>query len=113
MRELVRDCSCGARTEVMEIEEELEAEGDVPLWENLVTQYRPEIRDGHVRIAGEKYACCVETQDLAGGFLVEEKKNSSHKGVLESMYCISWEVPARNGNTEVRKCRFRVVPAEK
>ena len=113
VKELVRSFSYDPETEVLEIADELEAEGDVPLWENLVTQYRPEIRNGQVWIAGEKYACRVETQDLAGGFLVEEKKNSSHKGVLESVYCISWEVPARNGNTEVRKCRFRVVPAEK
>lgn len=113
VKELVRSFSYDPETEVLEIADELEAEGDVPLWENLVTQYRPEIRNGQVWIVGEKYACRVETQDLAGGFLVEEKKNSSHKGVLESVYCISWEVPARNGNTEVRKCRFRVVPAEK
>ena len=113
VKELVRSFSYDPETEVLEIADELEAEGDVPLWENLVTQCRPEIRNGQVWIVGEKYACRVETQDLAGGFLVEEKKNSSHKGVLESVYCISWEVPARNGNTEVRKCRFRVVPAEK
>lgn len=113
VKELVRSFSYDPRTEVLEIEDELEAEGDVPLWENLVTQYRPEIRDGHVRIAGEKYACCVETQDLAGGFLVEEKKHFSHKGVLESVYCISWEVPAENGDPGVRKCRFRIVPSAK
>ena len=78
-----------------------------------MTQYRPEIRNGQLWIIGEKYACRVETQDLAGGFLVEEKKHSSHKGVLESVYCISWEVPAQEGNPGARKCRFRVVPAQK
>ena len=113
IKDLGRRFAYDPETEILEITDELEAEGSVPLWENLVTQYRPEIRNGQLWIIGEKYACRVETQDLAGGFLVEEKKHSSHKGVLESVYCISWEVPAQEGNPGARKCRFRVVPAQK
>ena len=113
IKELVRNFSYDPETEVLEISDELEAEGDMPLWENLVTQYRPEIRNGQVWITGEKYACRVETQDAAGGFLVEEKKNSSHKGILENVYCISWEVPAESGNRGIRRCRFRIVPETK
>ncbi len=110
--DLARRFSYDPQSEVLTIEDELKAGEDVPMWENLVTQYRPEIRNGQVWIQGEKYACRVETQDMAGSFLVQEKKNSSHKGVLEDVYCISWEVPAEEGNVGTRKCRFRIVPAK-
>ncbi|HJC56870.1 MAG TPA: heparinase II/III-family protein [Candidatus Eisenbergiella intestinipullorum] len=110
VKDLCRSFRYDPDTEVLEIADRLEAETDVPMWENLVTQYRPVIRNGQVWITGKDYACRVETGDLAGGFLIEEKKHSSHKGVLENVYCISWEVPAGKDNPGERSCRFRIVP---
>ena len=111
VRDLKRSFSYDPDTEVLEITDELEAEADVPVRENLVTQFVPVIRDNRVWIQGENYACVVETGDQTGGFVIEEKKNSSHKGVPESVYCISWEVPAQEGQTGRRKCRICVKPA--
>ena len=111
VRDLKRSFSYDPDTEVLEITDELEAETDVPMRENLVTQFVPAIRDNRVWIQGETYACVVETGEQTGGFVIEEKKHSSHKGVLESVYCISWEVPAQEGQTGRRKCRICVKPA--
>ena len=66
---------------------------------------------GEDRLLGIGWETNPETGEQTGGFVIEEKKHSSHKGVLESVYCISWEVPAQEGQTGRRKCRICVKPA--
>lgn len=110
VRDLRRLFSYDPGTEELKVVDELESEGDIPMRENLVTQFRPEIRDGRVWIAGEKYACLVETQDREGDFVIEEKRHFSHEGMPESVYCVSWKVTEAD-KTGRRRCCFHVKPA--
>ncbi len=75
--------------------------------ENLITQWKPEIRGNVVRIQGKEGGCLVTVEGTKATIHCICENFSDHSGIRRDVWLLQWEVPLAGAGGEVRSC-FRV-----
>lgn len=71
----------------------------ITIEENLITQIRPQIKDGQILLIGKKNSCIIEAENTQA-FRVISKNFSDHEGLKQTAYLLQWDVPLSGKTAE-------------
>ena len=71
--------------------------------ENLITQIEPEIRENKIILRTKKNVCEIIIEGIRDDIKVIKKEHSNHRGILEYVYQIQWNISSANQSTMLIK----------